>query len=111
MKFFFSNRHEEIELNDETKREVQGKRVVIDKTTGKAKEVDIYDRPEPAKKKAGPERQRANLSSNLEQSLIPADVSKYQESGTSVCIEANLEVPDEEFEIEYVYGYRTFDCN
>jgi hypothetical protein len=73
-------RGEEIELDEETKREAQGKRVVIDKQTGKPKEVDIYDRPEPAKKKADPERQRANLSSNLEQSLIPADISKSTSS-------------------------------
>ena len=25
-------------------------------------------------------------------------------------IEPNPELPDEEFEIEYVYGYRAFDC-
>ena len=26
------------------------------------------------------------------------------------CIEVNKEKPDEEFEIEHVYGFRTFDC-
>jgi len=25
-------------------------------------------------------------------------------------LEGNPEAPDEEYEIEYVYGYRTFDC-
>jgi hypothetical protein len=25
-------------------------------------------------------------------------------------IEPNPETPEEEFEVEYVYGYRTFDC-
>jgi hypothetical protein len=48
---------------------------VIDKQTGKAKEVDMYDRTE-TKKKVDPERQRAMLSSNLEHSLIPTDLSK-----------------------------------
>ncbi|TNV82525.1 hypothetical protein FGO68_gene16014 [Halteria grandinella] len=38
------------------------------------------------------------LSSNLEQSIIP--------EGTKGVPEA----PEEEFEVEYVYGYRTFDC-
>ena len=48
-------------------REAQGKRTVIDKVTGKAKEVDIYDRPEPTKKKAAdPEKARGMLSSNVE---------------------------------------------
>jgi hypothetical protein len=29
---------------------------------------------------------------------------------TSLIVEPNPEVPEEEFEVEYVYGYRTFDC-
>ena len=64
-----------IEVDEETKREAHGKRVIIDKATGKPKEVDIYDRTE-TKKKVDPEKARAMLSSNLEQSLIPADLSK-----------------------------------
>jgi hypothetical protein len=49
--------------------------VVIDKATGKLKEVDSYDRPEPSKKKVDTDKVRAMLSSNNEQSLIPADKS------------------------------------
>jgi hypothetical protein len=48
--------------------------------TGKAKEVDIYDRPEPKKKGADADKQRAMLSSNLEQSIIPEGTSKLQSS-------------------------------
>ena len=48
---------------------------MIDKNTGKAKEVDIYDRPE-TKKKVDSDKNRAMLSSNYEQSLIPSDLSK-----------------------------------
>jgi len=51
-------------LDEETKREAQGKRVVIDKETGKAKEVDMYDRPETKKKDT--EKMKAIFSSNLE---------------------------------------------
>lgn len=51
--------------------------MVIDKATGKAKEVDIYDRPEAGKKKAAdPDKVRGMLSSNVEQSIIPAGTSK-----------------------------------
>lgn len=25
-------------------------------------------------------------------------------------IEPNAEIPEEEYEVEYVYGYRAFDC-
>ena len=57
------------------KREAQGKRVIIDKETGKPKEVDIYDRSEGNKKK-DPEKLKAIFSSNLEQSVIPADICK-----------------------------------
>jgi len=28
----------------------------------------------------------------------------------NVIIEASTEVPEEEYEVEYVYGYRAFDC-
>lgn len=65
-------------MDDDLKREVEGKRVVIDKATGKAKEVDMYDRPEPTKKKVDTEKVRAMLSSNVEQSIIPSDLSKIQ---------------------------------
>jgi hypothetical protein len=54
--------------------------VIIDKATGKAKEVDIYDRSE-SKKKVDPERAKAMLSSNQEQSLIPSDLSKCSNRG------------------------------
>ena len=47
------------------KREAQGKREVIDKETGKPKEVDICDRSEGNKKK-DPEKLKAIFSSNLE---------------------------------------------
>ena len=66
---------EEVEIDEDVKRETQSKRVVIDKNTGKAKEVDIYDRPE-TKKKVDSDKNRALLSSNYEQSLIPSDLSK-----------------------------------
>lgn len=59
----------DVEVDEETKREANGKRVVIDKETGKAKEVDAYDRGE--KKKKNPENAKAIFSSNLEQSIIP----------------------------------------
>jgi hypothetical protein len=55
---------EEVEIDEDLKKEAQAKRVIIDKVTGKAKEVDIYDRPEPRKK--GAETQRGMLSSNVE---------------------------------------------
>ena len=67
---------EEVEVTEDLKRETQGKRVVIDKVTGESKEINIYDRPEPKKKGADPEKQRAMLSSNLEQSIIPDGISK-----------------------------------
>jgi hypothetical protein len=40
------------------------------------KEVDAYDRPDGAKKKVDSDKVRAMLSSNVEQSIIPADISK-----------------------------------
>lgn len=70
-------RNEDIKIADDLMKEAQGKRVVIDKATGKAKEVDIYDRPEPVKKKVDNDKQRAMLSSNLEQVIIPEGTSKY----------------------------------
>jgi hypothetical protein len=72
----FNYRDQTIKVADDLLKEAKGKRVIIDKATGKPKEVDIYDRPEPTKKKADPERQRAMLSSNIEQSLIPEGLSK-----------------------------------
>ena len=66
-----------MEVVEDLKKETQGKRIVIDKVTGKPKEIDIYDRPEPTKKKgADADKQRAMLSSNLEQSIIPEGTSK-----------------------------------
>ena len=56
---------EEIQVDEDIKREAQNKRMVIDKITGQAVEVDIYDRST-SKKKVDPERARAMLSSNLE---------------------------------------------
>lgn len=64
---------EEVEVGEEAKREAQGKRVVIDKETGKAVEVDMYER---GSKKRDPEKLKAIFSSNLEQSIMPADISK-----------------------------------
>lgn len=69
----------------------------------------MYERG--TKKKADPEKMKAIFSSNLEQSIMPHDISKH----TNYCfiiinIEPNPEVPEEEYEVEYVYGYRTFDC-
>jgi WD40 repeat protein len=71
---------------------------VCDKCTGKHKHVDLYDRSDAPKKKVADEKLRAMLSSNVEQSIIPAD------------LKPKTEVPDEEYEVEYVYGYRTFDA-
>ncbi len=71
--------------------------------------MDIYDRPEAPKKKVADDKVRAMLSSNVEQSIIPADLSKDFQS-FNIITEPNTEVPEEEFEIEYVYGYRTFDA-
>jgi hypothetical protein len=48
--------------------------VVIDKETGKAKEVDIYERGE--SKKKDPSKIKAIFSSSLEQSIIPDTISK-----------------------------------
>ena len=56
---------EEVEIDEDVRREAQSKRVIIDKQTGKAKEVDIYDRTE-TKKKVDTEKSRAMLSSNYE---------------------------------------------
>lgn len=41
------------------------------------KEVDAYDRPDGPKKKVDSDKVRAMLSSNVEQSIIPADISKH----------------------------------
>jgi hypothetical protein len=69
--------HDSADLDEETKREVQGKRVVIDKETGKAKEVDMYDRDDGSKKKnKDPEQMKARLASTLEQSIMPSNISK-----------------------------------
>lgn len=65
---------DDAEVDEDVKREVQGKRVVIDKETGKAKEVDIYERGEGKKK--NPDQLKAIFSSSLEQSIIPATISK-----------------------------------
>ena len=40
------NHADDVELDEDLKREANAKRVVIDKATGKPKEVDIYDRAE-----------------------------------------------------------------
>jgi hypothetical protein len=49
------------------------------------KEVDVYDRCERSlKKKVADDKVRAMLSSNVEQSIIPADLSKPDESYLSV---------------------------
>ena len=64
-------------LDDDTRREITGKRLVCDRHTGKMKEVDAYDRPDGAKKKVDSDKVRAMLSSNVEQSIIPADISKH----------------------------------
>lgn len=71
---YYRQSTEDVEVDEETKRDAQSKRVVIDKETGKAKEVDIYDRAEGKKK--DPERMKAIFSSSLEQSIIPANISK-----------------------------------
>ena len=54
-------------------REANSKIQVVDKETGKTKEVDIYDREN---KKKDPERLKAIFSSNLEQSVMPSNISK-----------------------------------
>ena len=69
---------EEVQIGEDVKQELQTKRTIIDKNTGKPVEVDIYERAQP-KKKVDPTKQRAMLSSNLEQSIIPADISKEAE--------------------------------
>ena len=60
-------------MDEEQKREAQSKRMVIDRETGKAKEVDIYDRGEGKKK--DPEKLKAIFSSPLEQSIMPSSIS------------------------------------
>ena len=60
-------------MDEDMKREMQGKRVVIDKETGKPKEVDMYDRSDVSKKK-DPEKLKAIFSSTLEQSIVPAEI-------------------------------------
>jgi hypothetical protein len=62
-------------LGEDAKHEQSTKRVVVDKETGKAKEVDIYDR-EQKKKEKDPEKLKAIFSSTLEQSIIPENISK-----------------------------------
>jgi len=81
---------------------------VCDRHTGKMKEVDAYDRPDGPKKKVDSDKVRAMLSSNVEQSIIPADISKL--ISNHKLVGPVLEAPEEEYEIEYVYGFRTFDC-
>jgi hypothetical protein len=63
-------------MDQDLKREVECKRLVSDKCTGKHKHVDLYDRPDAPKKKVADDKLRAMLSSNVEQSIIPADLSK-----------------------------------
>ncbi len=63
------NSQDDVDVDEDTKRETQAKRVVIDKETGKSREVDIYERGEGKKK--DPEKMKAIFSSNLEQSIIP----------------------------------------
>jgi len=43
---------------------------------------------------------------------MPSDISKKKFSEVVVIngLERNPDLPDEEFEVEYVYGYRSFDC-
>ena len=41
---------------------------------------------------------KALFGNVLEQSVIPDNIQK------------NPEAPDQDYEIEYVYGFRTFDC-
>jgi hypothetical protein len=53
---------DDAEIDEDVKRE--NKRVVIDKETGKSKEVDIYERGEGKKK--DPEKMKAIFSSTLE---------------------------------------------
>ncbi len=64
-----------MDVDEDTKREANGKRMVIDKETGKAKEVDMYDRSEGGSKKKDPEKMKAIFSSNLEQSIMPSNLS------------------------------------
>ena len=63
-------------MDEDLKREVEGKRLVCDKCTGKHKHIDFYDRSDAPKKKVADDKLRAMLSSNVEQSIIPADLSK-----------------------------------
>jgi hypothetical protein len=67
---------EDFIMDQDLKREVEGKRLVCDKCTGKHKHIDLYDRSDAPKKKVADEKLRAMLSSNVEQSIIPADLSK-----------------------------------
>ena len=60
-------------MDEDTMREANSKIQVVDKETGKTKEVDIYDREN---KKKDPERLKAIFSSNLEQSVMPSNISK-----------------------------------
>jgi hypothetical protein len=66
-----------VDVDEDTKREANGKRMVIDKETGKSKEVDIYDRAEAGSKKKDTEKLKAIFSSNLEQSIMPSNISKF----------------------------------
>lgn len=74
---FFRSGVDLSKLDDDTRREITGKRLVCDRHTGKMKEVDAYDRPDGPKKKVDSDKVRAMLSSNVEQSIIPADISKH----------------------------------
>lgn len=58
------NSIDENDFDEDLKREAKGKRIVIDKETGKSKEVDMYDRSEGKKK--DPEKMKAIFSSSLE---------------------------------------------
>jgi hypothetical protein len=62
------------EITDEMKRESNAKRTVIDKETGKAKEVDIYDRVE---KKKNVDGGKSRFSSELEQAQMPSTIRNF----------------------------------
>ncbi len=75
-KYLFRASPEDFIMDEDLKREVEGKRLVCDKCTGKHKHVDLYDRSEVPKKKVTDDKLRGMLSTNVEQSNIPADYSK-----------------------------------
>jgi hypothetical protein len=60
-------------MTEDMKKEANSKRTVIDKETGKAKEVDIYDR---AEKKKNPENAKSRFSTELEQAQMPSTICK-----------------------------------